>query len=182
MTHICIGKLTSIGSDNGLSPGRRQVIIWTNAWILFIGPLGTNFSEFLNKILKFSFMKMRLKVSYAKWRPFYLGLNVLNSRFALCCVMQLLGSGRVYPYPSGLLNTLRPRQNGRHFAGDTFKRIFLKKNVRISVKISLKFVPKSSIDNIPALFQIMAWRRPGDKPLSEAMMASLYMCRSASMS
>ena len=71
------------------------------------------------------------------------------------------------------LNTSRPRQNGRHFADDTFKRIFLKENVRISIKISLKFVPKSPINNIPALFQIMAWRRPGDKPLSEAMMVSL---------
>ena len=70
-------------------------------------------------------------------------------------------------------NTLRPRQNGRHFADDTFKRIFLKENVRISIKIPLKFVPKSPIDNIPALFQIMAWHRPGDKPLSEAMMVSL---------
>ena len=54
------------------------------------------------------------------------------------------------------LNTLRPRQNGCHFADDTFKRIFLKENVRISIKISLKFVPKSPIDNIPALFQIMS--------------------------
>ena len=67
-------------------------------------------------------------------------------------------------------NTLRPRQ---HFADDTFKCIFLNENVWISIKISLKFVPKSPIDNIPALFQIMAWRRPGDKPLSEAMMVSL---------
>ena len=72
-------------------------------------------------------------------------------------------------------NILRPRQNGRHFADDTFKCIFLKENVRISIKISLKFVPKSPFDNIPALFQIMAWRRPGDKPLSEAMMVSLLM-------
>ena len=71
------------------------------------------------------------------------------------------------------LNSLRPRQNGRHFADDTFKRIFLKENVRISIKISLKFVRKSPIDNIPALFQIMAWRQPGDTPLSEAMMISL---------
>ena len=71
------------------------------------------------------------------------------------------------------VNTLRLRQNGRHFADDTYKRIFLKENVRISIKVSLKFVPKSAIDNIPALFQIMAWRRPGDKPLSEAMMVSL---------
>ena len=72
-----------------------------------------------------------------------------------------------------IFNALRPRQNGRHFADDTFKRIFLEENVRISIKISLKFVPKSPIDNIHALFQIMAWRRPGDKPLSEAMMVSL---------
>ena len=71
------------------------------------------------------------------------------------------------------LNTLRSRQNSRRFADDTFKHIFLKENVRISIKISLKFVPKSPIDNIPALFQIMAWRRPGDKPLSEPMMISL---------
>ena len=67
-------------------------------------------------------------------------------------------------------NTLRPRQNGRHFADDTFKRIFLNQNIRISIEISLKFVPNGPINNIPALVQIMAWRRPGDKPLSEPMM------------
>ena len=67
-------------------------------------------------------------------------------------------------------NTLRPRQNGRLFADDTFKRIFLNENVWIPIKISLKFVPKGPINNIPALVQIMAWRRPGDKPLSEPML------------
>ena len=77
-----------------------------------------------------------------------------------------------YP-PHLLVNTLRPRQNGRHFADDTFKCIFLKENVRISIRISLKFVPKSPVNNIPALFQIMARHRPGNKPLSEAMMVSL---------
>ena len=71
------------------------------------------------------------------------------------------------------LNTLRPRQNGRHFADDTFKYIFLNENVIIPAKISLKFVPKGPINNIPALVQIMAWRRPGDKPLSEPMMVRL---------
>ena len=71
------------------------------------------------------------------------------------------------------INTLRPRQNGRRFADDTFKHIFLNKNVRISIKISLKFVPKGPINNNPALVQIMAWRRLGDKPLSEPMMDSL---------
>ena len=71
------------------------------------------------------------------------------------------------------INTLRPRQNGRHFADDIFKRIFLNENIWISIKISLKFVPKGSINNISALVQIMAWRRPGDKPLSEPMMVNL---------
>ena len=65
-THICVGNLTIIGSDNGLSPGRRQAIILTNAGILLIGPLGTNFSEILIEIQTFSFKKMRLKVSSAK--------------------------------------------------------------------------------------------------------------------
>ena len=72
-----------------------------------------------------------------------------------------------------VFNTFRLRQHGRHFADDTFKRIFLKENVIISTKISLKFVPKGPINNIPALVQIMAWRWPGDKPLSEAMMVRL---------
>ena len=77
-THICVGNLTIIGSDNGLSPGRRKAIIWTNAEILLIGPLGIIFSEILIGIHIFSFMKMRLKVSSAKWRPFCLALNVLT--------------------------------------------------------------------------------------------------------
>ena len=68
-------------------------------------------------------------------------------------------------------NTLRPRQNGRHFPDNTFKCIFFNENVWISIKISLKFVPKGSINNIPALVQIMAWRRLGAKPLSEPMVA-----------
>ena len=76
--HICVGRLTIIGSDNGLSPGRRQAIIWTNAGILLIEPLGTNFNEILIGIQTFSFKKMHLKVSSAKWRPPCLGLNVLK--------------------------------------------------------------------------------------------------------
>ena len=72
-----------------------------------------------------------------------------------------------------VINTLRPRQNGRHFADDIFKHIFLNENVCISIKMSLKFVLKGQISNIPALVQIMAWRQPGDKPLSEPMMVSL---------
>ena len=77
VTHICVSKLTTIGSDNGLSPGRRQAIIWTNAGLFLIWPLGTNFSEISIEIHTFSFKKMHLKMSSAKWRPFCLGLNVL---------------------------------------------------------------------------------------------------------
>ena len=72
-----------------------------------------------------------------------------------------------------IMNTLRPRQNGRHFADDIIKCIFLNGNVWISIKVSLKCVPKGPINKIPALVQIMAWRRPGDKPLSEPMMVRL---------
>ena len=73
------------------------------------------------------------------------------------------------------LNTLRPRQNGRHFADFIFKRIILNENVWISIKISLKFVTKGPINIIQSLVQIMVWRRPGDKPLSEPMMVRLLM-------
>ena len=74
---------------------------------------------------------------------------------------------------NSLFNTLRPRRNRRHFADNIFKCIFENENERISPRISLKFVPKVGINNIPALVQIMAWRRPGDKSLSEPMMVSL---------
>ena len=70
VTHLCVGKLTIIGSDNGLSPERCHAIIWTNAGILLIGPLGTNFSEILIGIQTFSFKKMHLNMPSAKWRPF----------------------------------------------------------------------------------------------------------------
>ena len=76
--HICASKLTIIGSDNGLSPDWHQAIIWTNAGILLIRPLGTNFSEILVKIHIFSFKKMHLKMLCGKWRPFCLGLSVLR--------------------------------------------------------------------------------------------------------
>ena len=71
------------------------------------------------------------------------------------------------------INTLRSRQNRRHFADDIFKCIFLNENVWIPIKISLKFVPQGPINNIPALVQIMAWRRPGDKPFCGPMIVRL---------
>ena len=80
VTHICIGNQTIIGSDNGLSLGRRQAIIWTNDGILLIQSLETNFREILSKIHTFSFKKMLLKTSSAKWRPSCLDLNVLTGQ------------------------------------------------------------------------------------------------------
>ena len=76
VTHIYVGNLIIIGSDNGLAPGRRQTIIWTNDWISLIGPLGTNFIEILIEIPTFILKKMRLKVLSAKWRPLCHGLNI----------------------------------------------------------------------------------------------------------
>ena len=95
MTHICVSKPSIIGSDNGLSPDRRQAIIWTNAGILLIRTLGTNFNEILFEIHIFSFKNIHLKMSSAKWRPFYLGLNVLT-----LLVLRLECSGRT------LVNTM----------------------------------------------------------------------------
>ena len=78
VTHISISNLTIIGSDNGLVPDWRQAIIWTNAGILLIRTLGTNFSEILGKIYAFSFKKMHSKMSSEKWWQICLGLNVLS--------------------------------------------------------------------------------------------------------
>ena len=98
----------------------------------------------------------------------YLCIGTMNSTYHMSEAV-LFAHGPIVR----VINTLRPRQNGRRFADDTFKRIFLNENVIISIKISLKFVPKGPINNNPALVQIMAWRRSGDKPLSEPMTVSL---------
>ena len=93
VTHICVSKLTINGSDNGLD--RHQAIMWTNAGILLIGPLGTNFSEILIEIHAFSFKKMHLKMSSGKWRPFCLGLNELRPKAfgnGNCCHFGTFGS------------------------------------------------------------------------------------------
>ena len=87
VTHICVSELTIIGSDNGLSPGRRQAIIWNNAGLLLIEPLETNFSEISIGIQTFSLKKMHLNMSSAKWPPFCLGLNVLSPHNA-CSLTQ----------------------------------------------------------------------------------------------
>ena len=95
VTHICVSKLTSIGSDNCLSPGRRQAIIWSNAGILLNWTLGTNFSEILSEIDTFSFKQMRLKISSGKWRPYCLGLYVLThwGRDKMAAIFQTFSNG-----------------------------------------------------------------------------------------
>ena len=94
VTHICVGKLTIIGSDNGLSPERHQAIIWTNVGILLIGPLGRNFSEILIEIQTSSLKKIRLKMSSAKCCSFRLDLNVLIPVFQTSkSYLHLLGPG-----------------------------------------------------------------------------------------
>ena len=91
VTHICVSKLNIVGSDNGLSPDRRQAIIWTNAGILLIGPLGTNFNEISIDIRIFSFKKRHLKMSSEKWRPFCPGRIVLKQTN---CILYVRGSPR----------------------------------------------------------------------------------------
>ena len=105
--------------------------------------------------------------STAIWNDWNLGPNQIEPYFT---TIMTLGNGFL---PFVRLNTLRPRQNGRHFPDDIFKRISFNQNVWISIKFSLKFVPEVRINNILALIQIMHWRRPGDKPLSEPMVVSL---------
>ena len=164
--HIFVDRLTIIGSDNGLSPDRRQTIIWTNAETLLIGPLGTNFSEIVIGIYAFSFRKMHMKMSSGKWRPFCLGLNVLTLQLMDVALVQWVTTGmphsktlvidfntaaQVELIKSWQINTLTPRQNGRYSADNIFTCIFLYENCCILVAISLKFIARGPVDNNPAL-------------------------------
>ena len=118
VTHICVSILTNIGSYNGLStlsPGRRKAITWTNVGILLIRPLGTNFNEMLIEMLTFSFMKMRLKVSSAKWCPFCPGLNVLITVFSPRSVLLMKQHATTYyPQPIGNDNETLCYMSGVH--------------------------------------------------------------------
>ena len=112
-----------------------------------------------------SFRSWALRVQTLKWMRQY----SLDARPPSV----LWRHGYMLMYQNYSLNTLRPRQIGRQFCDGNFKCIFLNENMNILIKISLKFVPNGSIYNIPALVQVMAWCRSGDKPLSEPMMPSL---------
>ena len=123
VTHICVGNLTIIGPDNGLSPGRRQAITWTNAGKLLNGPLGTNFSEILIEIPTFSSKKMRLKVSSAIWRPSCLGLYVLK-------FIQVTNRG---PRPMGIASQRTTNTTLRSFS-------FVNINIQLYTTISNKII------------------------------------------
>ena len=102
VTHICVRYLTTISSDNGLSPGRRQAITCTNAEVSLIGSLWTNFSEVWIEIPTFSYKKIRFKLSSAKWRPFCVCLNVLRVMLWLWCRL----SDMVVPWERGIRSFL----------------------------------------------------------------------------
>ena len=179
VTYICVSKLTIIVSDNGLSPGRRQAIICTNAGMLLIGPLGTNFNETSIEIHTFSLKIIHLKISSGKWRPFCLGLNVLrisvmNDISIVCLQTDVFASfGRLFVSVDNWMlahfNVLRPRQKGRNFVHAIFEFIFVNIICCILMQISLKCA--LYVNNKVGLIQILPLVRTGNKPLSEPMMA-----------
>ena len=136
-----------------------------NSWVNNgeIGDLRRHWAHYDVIVMNFLFSKNHLHSEKKFIIAFYLHTGFqLTMNWRQCFVSS--------PEP---INTLRPRQNGRHFADDTLKRIFVNENVSLSIKISLKFVPLGQINSIPTLVLIMAWRRPGDKPFSEPMIVSL---------
>ena len=112
------------------------------------------------------YSSIRIHAHHIHWNPWFISCVIYP---LLWQIFQCLCNIKT------TLNTLRLRLNGRHFPGDIFKWIFLNENVWISINISLKFVPRGPINNIPILVQVMAWRRPGDKPLSEPIMVRFPM-------
>ena len=116
-------------------------------------------------------------VQVMAWYSQATGLALLNRK---CHHMVLVGHSfrDSIPNMQYIIKHIEAETKLLHFADNIFKCIFLNEYVWISLKISLKFVPKVRINNPPALVQIMAWRRPGDKPLSEPIMVSLltHLC------
>ena len=145
-------KSPKLSFTSPLSGDPRWMMLKRRDWSKITDILQTTFEwVFLNEMFKFLFQFhwsffLRVQLTshnLSQWWPRFL---------AHICVSR----------PRSVINTLRPGQNGRHFADDIFKCIFLDENVWIPIKISLKFVPKVPINDIPALVQIMAWLRPGD--------------------
>ena len=128
--------------------------------------MASELQGFKTSVAKVGTLQEQIFQNYGCWYPHNARCQAISGENSIDLVLQQHGSlitGRS-------LNTLRPRQDGRYFADDVLKCIFFNENVWISLKIPLKFVPKGPVNNIPALVQIMAWCRPGDKPLSEPML------------
>ena len=169
MMHLCVIKVNNHCFRYGSLHVPPQVTIKTNVGILLTGPLG-------KKTVKFVSIHKNFDSRKCIWKSCRKMLAILSHPQCVNLAIEFMLSS---------LNTLRPRRNRRHFADAIFKGNFLNENVWIPIKISLTFVPKGPINNIPALVQIMAWRRTGDKPLSEPMMTQFndaYMRHLASMS
>ena len=143
-----------------INVGQHWLRQWLGAWDQ------VTFMKFESKFQKLCQKKSiwRCRVSKHSYLMYWVRRPKFNAPHKLCWKRQIMTS----------FNTLRPRQNGQHFADNILKCIFLNENVWIPVKISLNVVPKGPINNIPALVQIMAWRCPGDKPLSDPMVVSLF--------
>ena len=155
MTHICVSKLTTIGSDNGLSPGRRQAII--QCCLIFNWTWGTNFNEILIDIHTFSLKKIYLKMSFGKWRPFCLGLNVLN----MCCKCYQCLTG----WPSWAVLAVNIVASHSHYCQEieTSPKIYTKvlakcdKSFSTSWRVFTIFVKDNSLEDTTNVFS--AWRR-----------------------
>ena len=125
-------------------------------------------------------MLITIRIALSLWLSFFkfLMLTTLRHCYLLSTSLSWSSSSSPSPTSTPVINTSRPRQNGRNFPRDIFKCIYLNEIMWMSITIWLKFVPKGPINNIPALVQIMVWRRPGDIPLFEPIMVSLllYLC------
>ena len=109
---------------------------------------------------------------YIESRPSLLDLGGYDAQLISCLTFLLVDVRHADSCAICSVSTLRPRRDRRHFADDIFTYIFFSENCCILIKCSLKYIRKGPIDNNSALVQIMAWRRSGDKPLSEPMMIS----------
>ena len=168
MPHICVDELGQHCFIQWLVAYSAPTHYLNQFWVIVNWILRKKLLWNLNQSTNVSFTKMHLVISSAKWRTYFPRGDDLTLR-----VNHAVRYSRVQIQYIWNTDTLRPRQNGCHFPDDIFKCIFLNESIWISIEISLKFVPKGPISNIPALGKIMAWRRPGDKPLSEPMLVCL---------
>ena len=176
-------------SDNGNKPLPESIITWVHQWVNTLRSQQTwpltiveadTFSFSWIQDLYFD-SKMHLKMLSGKWQPFCLGLNVLRSEpwwsrsvmpYGVWSTMEFMGHWVqwVYHHRLTLINSSSPGQNRHHFIEGMLKCIFLNKNIWISNKIWLECIPWGLIHSVSALVQMMAWRHPGEKPLSEPML------------